>query len=206
MYVVGGDALMVEDHTTEATFVLLGMTADRILPITATDLARAYPDEYGPLPPVLQLLLGQQVTFEVYLPRNVRINTYEDIRISKIRGLVIPRAQLVASLPPPPPPRSPSPPARHDTPIPPDPTYVPPVPVGMPLSDVLPASSSASDSTPSDGNASDQTLPQDAPHAPIVTKFVPVFLPYQFVAHVCAVSVFTSSSMQTCNMSSLEKV
>ncbi|CAN0846071.1 hypothetical protein LINGRAHAP2_LOCUS4275 [Linum grandiflorum] len=225
---------MVEDHTTEATFVLLGMTADRILPITATDLARAYPDEYGPLPPVLQLLLGQQVTFEVYLPRNVRINTYEDIRISKIRGLVIPRAQLVASLPPPPPPRSPrfaflyplwivilyalllfrffffhyscSPPARHDTPIPPDPTYVPPVPVGMPLSDVLPASSSASDSTPSDGNASDQTLPQDAPHAPIVTKFVPVFLPYQFVAHVCAVSVFTSSSMQTCNMSSLEKV
>ncbi|CAN0846070.1 hypothetical protein LINGRAHAP2_LOCUS4275 [Linum grandiflorum] len=200
---------MVEDHTTEATFVLLGMTADRILPITATDLARAYPDEYGPLPPVLQLLLGQQ-------------------------GLVIPRAQLVASLPPPPPPRSPrfaflyplwivilyalllfrffffhyscSPPARHDTPIPPDPTYVPPVPVGMPLSDVLPASSSASDSTPSDGNASDQTLPQDAPHAPIVTKFVPVFLPYQFVAHVCAVSVFTSSSMQTCNMSSLEKV
>ncbi|CAN0912465.1 hypothetical protein LINGRAPRIM_LOCUS666 [Linum grandiflorum] len=50
---------MVEDHTTKATFVLLGMTADRILPITVTDLARAYPDEYDPLPPVLQLLLGQ---------------------------------------------------------------------------------------------------------------------------------------------------
>ncbi|CAN0847831.1 hypothetical protein LINGRAHAP2_LOCUS5200 [Linum grandiflorum] len=180
---------MVEDYTTKATFVLLGMTADRIVPITVTDLARAYPNEYGPLPPVLQLLLGQQVTFEVHLPRNVRINTYEDIRISKIWDLVIPRAQLLASLPPPPPPRSPrfgflypfriiilyapliftffffhcscSLPARHDTLILPDPAYVPPVSIGVPLFDVLAESSFAIAATTSDGDASHQTLPQD---------------------------------------------
>ncbi|CAN0847830.1 hypothetical protein LINGRAHAP2_LOCUS5200 [Linum grandiflorum] len=155
---------MVEDYTTKATFVLLGMTADRIVPITVTDLARAYPNEYGPLPPVLQLLLGQQ-------------------------DLVIPRAQLLASLPPPPPPRSPrfgflypfriiilyapliftffffhcscSLPARHDTLILPDPAYVPPVSIGVPLFDVLAESSFAIAATTSDGDASHQTLPQD---------------------------------------------
>ncbi|CAN0875213.1 hypothetical protein LINGRAHAP2_LOCUS10697 [Linum grandiflorum] len=74
--------LSVEDHTTRTTFALLGLTVERILPISAADLARAYPEEYGPIPPPLQFLIGQQ-------------------------GLVIPRAQVLACLPPPPPPRSP---------------------------------------------------------------------------------------------------
>ncbi|CAN0922372.1 Replication protein A 70 kDa DNA-binding subunit E [Linum grandiflorum] len=126
--------LSVQDHTTRTTFVLLGITAEKILPISAADLSRAYPDENGPIPPPLQLLIGQQATFEVHLPRNLRLNTFEDIRISKVWGLVIPRAQVLACLPPPPPPRSPSPPARHDTPIPPDPAYVPPIPTALPAS------------------------------------------------------------------------
>ncbi|CAN0881527.1 hypothetical protein LINGRAHAP2_LOCUS14288 [Linum grandiflorum] len=58
------------------------MTAERILPISAADLARAYPNDYGPQLPVHQLLIGQH-------------------------GLVIPRAQVLASLPPPTSPRSP---------------------------------------------------------------------------------------------------
>ncbi|CAN0924952.1 Replication protein A 70 kDa DNA-binding subunit E [Linum grandiflorum] len=108
--------LSVQDHTTRTTFVLLGITAEKILPISAADLSRAYPDENGPISPPLQLLIGQQATFEVHLPRNLRLNTFEDIRISKVWGLVIPRAQVLACLPPPPPPRSPSPPARHALP------------------------------------------------------------------------------------------
>ncbi|CAN0912464.1 hypothetical protein LINGRAHAP2_LOCUS27375, partial [Linum grandiflorum] len=96
-------------------------------------------------------------------------------------------------------------PARHDTPIPPDPAYVPPVSIGVPLFDVLAESSFTVAATTSDGDASHQTLPQDAPAPPIVTKFVPVFLIYPFLAPVCSVLVFSSSSLQTCNMSRLEK-
>ncbi|CAN0925695.1 Replication protein A 70 kDa DNA-binding subunit E [Linum grandiflorum] len=157
--------LYVQDSTTSVTFVLLGMTADRILPISAADLARAYPDDYGPLPPVLQLLIGQHATFEVHLPRNARLNTHEDIRVSKIWGLVIPRAQVLASLPPPPPPRSPSPPARHDTPIPPDPAYVPPVPTATPPSASIPVPASCS---PLPKNT--HPTPADQPHSPALPE------------------------------------
>ncbi|CAN0861818.1 hypothetical protein LINGRAHAP2_LOCUS8313 [Linum grandiflorum] len=121
--------LSVSDPTTKTTFILLGHTADRIMPIHAFDLAMAYSDAYGELPPPIQILIGQQVTFGIYLPRQGHTNAYDDFRIAKIWGLFMPRAQLIAQLPPPPVvPRSPSPPARHDTPIPPDPAYVPPIP------------------------------------------------------------------------------
>ncbi|CAN0866630.1 hypothetical protein LINGRAHAP2_LOCUS9329, partial [Linum grandiflorum] len=74
--------LRVSDSITEATFLLLGLTTDRILPIYALDLARAYPDDYGELPPTLQSLIGQT-------------------------GLIIPRAQLATPIPHPPPAHSP---------------------------------------------------------------------------------------------------
>ncbi|CAN1794942.1 hypothetical protein LINPERHAP1_LOCUS20447 [Linum perenne] len=119
--------LFVSDSTTKAEFVLLGQTADKILPITATELIRAYPDDYGDLPPPIKILLKQTVTFEVMLPRNFHANAYGDFKVSKIWGLKIPRAQLISDLPKPPLPCSPSPPVRGDTPLPPDPRYVPPV-------------------------------------------------------------------------------
>ncbi|CAN0837252.1 hypothetical protein LINGRAHAP2_LOCUS1749 [Linum grandiflorum] len=63
--------------------MLLGHTADRYMPITAAELAAAYPHAYGELPPPIQILVGQ-------------------------RGLHAPRAPLLALLPAPPPPdRSP---------------------------------------------------------------------------------------------------
>ncbi|CAN0900856.1 hypothetical protein LINGRAHAP2_LOCUS21070 [Linum grandiflorum] len=67
----------VSDSTATTTFVLLGYTADRIMPISASELALAYPADYGPLPPTLQLMVGQ-------------------------KGLNMPRAQILAQLPPPP--------------------------------------------------------------------------------------------------------
>ncbi|CAN0900855.1 hypothetical protein LINGRAHAP2_LOCUS21070, partial [Linum grandiflorum] len=119
----------VSDSTATTTFVLLGYTADRIMPISASELALAYPADYGPLPPTLQLMVGQKLIFGVHLPRQRLNNPYDDFRISKIWGLNMPRAQILAQLPPPPVPyRTPSPPSRHETPLPPDPAYVPPVP------------------------------------------------------------------------------
>ncbi|CAN0881851.1 hypothetical protein LINGRAHAP2_LOCUS14467 [Linum grandiflorum] len=119
----------VSDSTSTTTFILLGYTADIIMPISVSKLALAYPADYGPLPPTLQLMVGQKLIFGVNLPRQRPANPYEDFRISKIWGLNMPRAQILAQLPPPPLPyRTPSPPSRHETPLPPDPAYVPPVP------------------------------------------------------------------------------
>ncbi|CAN1242023.1 hypothetical protein LINPERPRIM_LOCUS5197, partial [Linum perenne] len=119
--------LYVSDPTTQSTFILLGLTADRIMPISATELARAYPDEHDDLPPPIKFLLKQTVTFEVQLPRHTHTNTYNDFKISKILGLKVNRSQLISQLPPPPPPPPRSPTPTHNTPLPPDPAYVPPV-------------------------------------------------------------------------------
>ncbi|CAN0915423.1 hypothetical protein LINGRAHAP2_LOCUS29122 [Linum grandiflorum] len=54
----------------------MGYTADRIMPISTSELALAYPDDYGPLPPALQLMVGQ-------------------------KGLNMPPAQILAQFPPP---------------------------------------------------------------------------------------------------------
>ncbi|CAN0899619.1 hypothetical protein LINGRAHAP2_LOCUS20376 [Linum grandiflorum] len=97
--------------------------------ISASELALAYPADYGPFPPTLQLMVGQKLIFGVHLPRQRPTNPYKDFRISKIWGLNMPRAQILAQLPPPPLPyRTPSPPSRHETPLHLDPAYVPPVP------------------------------------------------------------------------------
>ncbi|CAN0873687.1 hypothetical protein LINGRAHAP2_LOCUS10446 [Linum grandiflorum] len=139
--------LLVSDSTSTSTFVLLGHAADRIMPIPASELVVAYPDDYGAPPPPLQIMIGQKVVFGVHLPHRVHASSYEDFRISKILGLNMPRAQLLAQLPPPRlPQRTPSPPSRHETPIPPDPAYVPPVPTyfevsAVPNSDPIESSS-----------------------------------------------------------------
>ncbi|CAN0900852.1 hypothetical protein LINGRAHAP2_LOCUS21070 [Linum grandiflorum] len=72
------------------------------MPISASELALAYPADYGPLPPTLQLMVGQKLIFGVHLPRQRLNNPYDDFRISKIWGLNMPRAQILAQLPPPP--------------------------------------------------------------------------------------------------------
>ncbi|CAN0903929.1 Replication protein A 70 kDa DNA-binding subunit B [Linum grandiflorum] len=121
--------LLVSDSTSTSTFVLHGHSADRIMPIPASELVVAYPDDYGTPPPPLQRMIGQKVVFGVHLPRHVHVSFYEDFKISKIWGLNMPRTQLLAQLPPPHlPQRTPSPPSRHEIPIPSDPAYVPHVP------------------------------------------------------------------------------
>ncbi|CAN0837254.1 hypothetical protein LINGRAHAP2_LOCUS1749 [Linum grandiflorum] len=75
---------------------------------TSAELAAAYPHAYGELPPPIQILVGQRLTFEVHLPPRGFANAYSDFRISRIWGLHAPRAPLLALLPAPPPPdRSP---------------------------------------------------------------------------------------------------
>ncbi|CAN0884451.1 hypothetical protein LINGRAHAP2_LOCUS14845 [Linum grandiflorum] len=160
------------------------MTAERILPISAAGLARAYPDDYDPLPHMLQLLIGQH-------------------------GLLIPRAQVLASLPPPPLPQSPrsnlflpsctpfilidrnswtvlfhgccSPLAHHDMPIPPDPAYVPLVPTALPsYADVAPSFSIPLPNDCSTRDKSHHVMPLDEHDLPPVPKFVHANLSYLF--------------------------
>ncbi|CAN1222557.1 Replication protein A 70 kDa DNA-binding subunit B, partial [Linum grandiflorum] len=90
--------LLVSDGTGETSFALLGHTANRVLTISASDMAVAYPDNYGELPPPLQAIVGQNVTFKVQLPRTGLGSTYNDFPISKIWGLLVPRAHLSTRL------------------------------------------------------------------------------------------------------------
>ncbi|CAN1248481.1 hypothetical protein LINPERPRIM_LOCUS6755 [Linum perenne] len=81
----------------------------RSLGLIATELAKAYPDDFGDLPPSIKILQNQEVTFEVQFLRHIHINAYADIKISKIWGLKFHRAELCAQLPKSAPPyRSPS--------------------------------------------------------------------------------------------------
>ncbi|CAN1165354.1 hypothetical protein LINPERHAP2_LOCUS26107 [Linum perenne] len=162
LYEAGGDSLYVSDSTTETMFVLLGQAADRILPISAMELIRAYPDVYGELPPPIEILVDQTVTFEVQLPRHLHANTYGDFKVSKIWGLKIPRDKILSQIPKPLPlplPRSPN--RGGQTPLPPDPRYVPPVYTGMdqPASVSIPLANLPSPFTTD--NPGDQPFPAD---------------------------------------------
>ncbi|CAN1310132.1 hypothetical protein LINPERPRIM_LOCUS27966 [Linum perenne] len=79
--------LMVEDHSGLANFILLGRSADLILPITAAQLARAYPNEDGTLPPPIEALLQATATFEVRLARNSRPNVLGEFQVSRVWDL-----------------------------------------------------------------------------------------------------------------------
>ncbi|CAN1173377.1 hypothetical protein LINPERHAP2_LOCUS30638 [Linum perenne] len=121
--------LIVSDETTQASFILLGLTAEKILPIPAADLVRAYPNDFGSFPPAIKFMIGQTVEFEVQLPKFTHSNPFGDFKICNIFGLAIPRADLVSGLPQPTPlaPLCTSP-RPHNTPLPGDPEYVPPIP------------------------------------------------------------------------------
>ncbi|CAN1326875.1 hypothetical protein LINPERPRIM_LOCUS33973 [Linum perenne] len=116
------------DSLAEATFVLLGMAAERIMPIPAFELVRAYPADCGRLPEAITFIIGQTVDFEVQLPKFTHSNPFGDFKICTISGLHIPRADLIKRLPPVIEPRSIRSPVSHNTPMPGDPEYVPPVP------------------------------------------------------------------------------
>ncbi|CAN1746365.1 hypothetical protein LINPERHAP1_LOCUS2758 [Linum perenne] len=102
------------------------MTAERIMPIPAAVLVRAYPNDYGRFPPAIDFLVDQNVEFEVQLPRFSHANPFGDFTICTISGLHIPRADLVNELPAPVL-NPPSPPRPHNTPMPGDPAYVAPI-------------------------------------------------------------------------------
>ncbi|CAN1165845.1 Replication protein A 70 kDa DNA-binding subunit B, partial [Linum perenne] len=118
--------IIVSDSLAEATFVLLGMAAERIMPIPAFELVRAYPADCGRLPEAITFIIGQTVDFEVQLPKFTHSNPFGDFKICTISGLHIPRADLIKRLPPVIEP--PGSPVSHNTPMPGDPEYVPPVP------------------------------------------------------------------------------
>ncbi|CAN1750777.1 hypothetical protein LINPERHAP1_LOCUS4144, partial [Linum perenne] len=120
--------LIVSDSTTEASFILLGMTAEKLLPISAAELVRAYPHDFGSFPPAIKFMIGQRVEFEVQLPKFSHSNPFGDFKICNISGLAIPRAEIIDNLPVPIAPRPLSPPSTHNTPMPGDPAYVAPVP------------------------------------------------------------------------------
>ncbi|CAN1345088.1 hypothetical protein LINPERPRIM_LOCUS40261 [Linum perenne] len=120
--------LIVSDSTTEESFILLGMTAEKLLPISVTELVCAYPHDFGSFPPAIKFMIGQRVEFEVQLPKFSHSNPFGDFKICNISGLAIPRAEIIDNLPVPIAPRPLSPPSTHNTPMPGDPAYVPHVP------------------------------------------------------------------------------
>ncbi|CAN1197087.1 Replication protein A 70 kDa DNA-binding subunit D, partial [Linum perenne] len=120
--------LIVSDSTTEESFILLGMTAEKLLPISVTELVCAYPHDFGSIPPAIKFMIGQRVEFEVQLPKFSHSNPFGDFKICNISGLAIPRAEIIDNLPVPIAPRPLSPPSTHNTPMPGDPAYVPHVP------------------------------------------------------------------------------
>ncbi|CAN1783364.1 hypothetical protein LINPERHAP1_LOCUS16262 [Linum perenne] len=90
--------LTVEDHSGLANFILLGRSADQILPITAAQLARAYPNEDGTFPPPIEALLQATATFEVRLARNSRPNVFGEFQVSRVWDLQ--PSPTVTKLPP----------------------------------------------------------------------------------------------------------
>ncbi|CAN1286282.1 hypothetical protein LINPERPRIM_LOCUS19252, partial [Linum perenne] len=99
------------------------MTAKKLLPISAAELVRAYPHDFGNFPPAIKFMIGQRVEFEVQLPKFSPSNPFGDFKICNISGLAIPRAEIIDNLPVPIAPRPLSPPSTHNTPMPGDPAY-----------------------------------------------------------------------------------
>ncbi|CAN1345120.1 Replication protein A 70 kDa DNA-binding subunit B, partial [Linum perenne] len=91
--------LIVSDSTTEESFILLGMTAEKLLPISVTELVCAYPHDFGSFPPAIKFMIGQRVEFEVQLPKFSHSNPFGDFKICNISGLAIPRAEIIDNLP-----------------------------------------------------------------------------------------------------------
>ncbi|CAN1801866.1 hypothetical protein LINPERHAP1_LOCUS23139, partial [Linum perenne] len=90
--------LFVEDHSGLANFILLGRSADQILPISVAQLARAYPNEDGTFPPPIESLRQATATFEVRLARNSRPNVFGEFQVSRVWDLQ--HSPTVTKLPP----------------------------------------------------------------------------------------------------------
>ncbi|CAN1164952.1 hypothetical protein LINPERHAP2_LOCUS25864, partial [Linum perenne] len=76
--------LTMLDDTGFATFVLIGKSADNIFPITAAQLARAYPAEELEYPPAINAIRGKTGTFEVRLSRNSRPGYSTEFQVSRV--------------------------------------------------------------------------------------------------------------------------
>ncbi|CAN0881275.1 hypothetical protein LINGRAHAP2_LOCUS14143 [Linum grandiflorum] len=70
-----------------ATFLLMGKTGDHYMPIPAAELHRAFPNSDIALPPTIDEIRGQTLTFEVRLSRAARPGCNGDFSISRIWGL-----------------------------------------------------------------------------------------------------------------------
>ncbi|CAN0925737.1 hypothetical protein LINGRAHAP2_LOCUS34928 [Linum grandiflorum] len=79
--------MQASDSTGSATFLLLGKKADSIMSIPAAELFRAFPGDDFMLPPPIEELRGQTLTFEVRLPRSIRPGVYAEFNISRVWDL-----------------------------------------------------------------------------------------------------------------------
>ncbi|CAN1153695.1 hypothetical protein LINPERHAP2_LOCUS19569 [Linum perenne] len=93
--------LIVSYSTAEASFILLGMTAEKLLPISAVELVCAYPHAFGSFPSAIKFVIGQHVEFEVQLPKFSHSNHFGEFKICNISGLAIPHAEIIDNLPAP---------------------------------------------------------------------------------------------------------
>ncbi|CAN1273118.1 hypothetical protein LINPERPRIM_LOCUS14870 [Linum perenne] len=89
------------NSTAEASFILLGMTAEKLLPISAVELVCAYPHAFGSFPSAIKFVIGQHVEFEVQLPKFSHSNHFGEFKICNISGLAIPHAEIIDNLPAP---------------------------------------------------------------------------------------------------------
>ncbi|CAN1225748.1 hypothetical protein LINPERPRIM_LOCUS2548, partial [Linum perenne] len=75
--------MRASDDTGTTTFLLLGRTVDHVMPISAADLARAFPNQESILPPPIENLRTQTLTFEVRISLNPRPGANGDFNISR---------------------------------------------------------------------------------------------------------------------------
>ncbi|CAN1138453.1 hypothetical protein LINPERHAP2_LOCUS10693, partial [Linum perenne] len=79
--------LRVADSTGEATFLLLGYSADSIMPITAADLRRSFPADGSGFPPQIDMFRDLTLTFELQQPGRPRPGSFADFRVTRIFDL-----------------------------------------------------------------------------------------------------------------------
>ncbi|CAI0448027.1 unnamed protein product, partial [Linum tenue] len=79
--------LIVHDGNDQATFLLIGASADKFLPRTASEVNEIYPDGTGILPPDIEALAGHNLEFEIQLPKENNNGVVGDFIVTSIKGL-----------------------------------------------------------------------------------------------------------------------